>query len=172
MANCISWYSLTARRSTAEISSLSVKGSPECVLWSVTLRYLNFIAEITFFLKSYVCNGFLNTACCQETNPLQQDSIVPIKKEKIFRLVIVKTDNQQQYDEKKQIIKLTPLLECPNTIWAFLNWTAWRMMIIWSSSLAKLPTEGKMVGAAMFAWGIAAMMKMEGNKKLWDRKRG
>jgi hypothetical protein len=27
--------------------------------------------------------------------------------------------------------------------------------------------ERKMVGATMFSWGIAAMMKMEGNKKLW-----
>ena len=32
--------------------------------------------------------------------------------------------------------------------------------------------ERKMVGAAMHSWGIAAMMKMGGNKKLWDRTRG
>jgi len=36
------------------------KGSPECVPQPVTLRYLDFIAEITFFLKAYVSVGFRN----------------------------------------------------------------------------------------------------------------
>jgi len=70
---------------------------------------------------------------------------------------------------KKQ---LTLLLERPNIIWAFLNWTEQRMMIIWSSSLVKSPTECKMVGAVMFAGGIAAMMKMEGVLKIMRLREG
>jgi len=36
-------------------------------------------------------------------------------------LVVIKSDNQQQYDKKNEKIQLTPLLERPNITWAFLN---------------------------------------------------
>ena len=36
-------------------------------------------------------------------------------------LVVIKSDNQQQYDKKNEKTQLTPLLERPNITWAFLN---------------------------------------------------
>jgi hypothetical protein len=41
---------------------------------------------------------------------------VPLRLQKkgIFMLVIIKNDNQQQYDKKNEKIQLTPLLERPN----------------------------------------------------------
>jgi len=36
-------------------------------------------------------------------------------------LVVIKSDNQQQYGQKNEKIQLTLLLERPNITWAFLN---------------------------------------------------
>jgi len=49
---------------------------------------------------------------------------VPLRLQKIkeiFMLVVIKSDNQQQYGKKNEKIQLTPLLERPNITWAFLN---------------------------------------------------
>jgi hypothetical protein len=44
-----------------------------------------------------------------------------LQKKEIFMLVVIKSDNQQQYGKKNEKIQLTPLLERPNITWAFLN---------------------------------------------------